>query len=199
MGQEKQSTGEPRKQTLGKGAGRRWWKLMLSTFLFIVWFLALNTECLFLTKLFGLLPTYFYAAKVYSANINIKQIWNLLSVNFISRSWSVSISAFFHDWTEQKRYQGVCEQLQQSSSLQIGSLKNTQHFEGNFSDHNVRIAAVCLWARHKQNKKEDLSGDKCSEAAAKNSAFFFFSLSVVDGMKSNMLQLEQGRFRLDSQ
>lgn len=46
MGQEKQSTGEPSRETLSESAGRRWWwKLVLNTFFYIVWFLALNTEC----------------------------------------------------------------------------------------------------------------------------------------------------------
>lgn len=48
--------------------------------------------------------------------------------------------------------------------------------------------------------KEDLSDGKGSEAVAKNRTFFFLSLLVVDGMKSNMSQLQQmRRFRLDSE
>lgn len=67
-------------------------------------------------------------------------------------------------------------------------------FEVNFSGYSIRIAAIYLRARHKQKRKEDLSGDKCSEAAARTVLFFFF-LFVVDGMKSNMLQLQQERLR----
>lgn len=56
---------------------------------------------------------------------------------------------------------------------------------------------MCLWARHNQNTKEGLSGVEGSEAVAKNRAFFF-SLLVVDEMKSNMSQLQQmRRFSLD--
>lgn len=117
MGQEMEITENVRRQTLDESAGRKWqWRLLLNTSFCSAWFPPVNSKYLSTANLSGSLSIHFCAAKVYSAIINIKQIWSLLSANTLSRSWS--ISAFFHGWTEKKGSQEVCEanEAQQQSA-----------------------------------------------------------------------------------
>lgn len=108
MSQEMEITENLRRQTLHEGAGRKWWwRLLLNATFCSAWFPPLNSKWLSTANFSGLLSMYFCAAKVYSAIINIKQIWSLLSANTLSRDWSISAS--FHGWAEKKGSQEVCE------------------------------------------------------------------------------------------